>query len=78
MLASFLDREITHVQAYANLTDTLGLGDQVYTEFLDIPVMETKISYLEKAKVKISFKTRGIAGFVKNLLNRKIKSIEEV
>ena len=52
MLASFLDREITHVQAYANLTDTLGLGNEVYTEFLDIPVMENKISYLEKAKVK--------------------------
>lgn len=52
MLASFLDREITHTQAYANFTDTLGIGDSVYTEFLDIPVMETKISYLEKAKVR--------------------------
>lgn len=52
MLASFLDREITHVQSYANFTDTLGIGDQVYTEFLDIPVMSQKMEYLEKAKVK--------------------------
>ncbi|OCR88099.1 hypothetical protein CFT13S00388_02735 [Campylobacter fetus subsp. testudinum] len=52
MLSSFNDREITHVQSYANLTDTLGIGDQVYLEFLEIPVMETKISYLDKAKVR--------------------------
>lgn len=52
MLSSFNDREITHVQSYANLTDTLGLGDKVYTEFLEVPVMHSKISYLDKAKVK--------------------------
>jgi ribonucleoside-diphosphate reductase beta chain len=52
MLASFNDRESTHVFNYANFTDTLGLPDSVYTEFLDIPVMSSKTEYLEKAKVR--------------------------
>ena len=52
MLASFNDRESTHVFNYANFTDTIGLPDSVYTEFLEIPVMSTKTEYLEKAKVR--------------------------
>lgn len=52
MLASFNDRESTHIFNYANFTDTIGLPNSVYTEFLDIPVMSTKTEYLEKAKVK--------------------------
>lgn len=52
MLGSFNDREGTHVFNYANFTDTVGLPDSVYTEFLDIPIMSSKMEYLEKAKVK--------------------------
>ena len=52
MLGSFNDREGTHVFNYANFTDTVGLPTSVYTDFLDIPVMSSKMEYLEKAKVK--------------------------
>lgn len=52
MLSSFNDREITHVHNYANFTETIGLPDSVYSDFLDIPVMSSKTEYLEKAKVK--------------------------
>ena len=44
--------EVIHVDFYSNLTDTLGFSDEFYQEFLEIPVMERKIDYLEKAKVK--------------------------
>lgn len=52
MLSSFNDREICHVVSYANFTDTVGMSPKIYTEFLEIPVMNRKIEYLEKAKVK--------------------------
>ncbi|MFW9600748.1 MAG: ribonucleotide-diphosphate reductase subunit beta [Prevotella sp.] len=52
MLSSFNDREITHTHNYANFTETIGLGDDIYSEFLEIPVMETKTTYIDKAKVK--------------------------
>lgn len=52
MLASFNDRESTHVFNYANFTDTIGLPSSVYTEFLEIPVMSAKTEYLDKAKVR--------------------------
>lgn len=51
MLGKFNDREGTHVYNYANFTDTVGLPNSVYTEFLDIPVMSSKTEYLDKAKV---------------------------
>jgi ribonucleoside-diphosphate reductase beta chain len=44
--------EVTHKMAYSLLTETLLPNTSVYTDFLDIPVMNTKIGYLEKAKVK--------------------------
>ena len=52
MLRSFADRESTHVFNYGNVTDTIGLEDKIYTDFLDIPVMSSKTEYLDKAKVK--------------------------
>jgi ribonucleoside-diphosphate reductase beta chain len=52
MLRTFANRENTHISAYALLTESLGFGDEIYTEFLEIPLMETKTDYLEKAKVK--------------------------
>ena len=52
MLATFNDRESTHVFNYANFTDTIGLPSSVYTEFLEIPVMSAKTEYLDKAKVR--------------------------
>jgi len=52
MLRTFANRENTHISAYALLTETLGFGDEIYSEFLEIPVMEGKTDYLDKAKVK--------------------------
>jgi len=52
LLAVELDQEVCHVDAYSLLTDTLGFGEEFYNEFFDIPVMERKIDYLEKAKIK--------------------------
>jgi ribonucleoside-diphosphate reductase beta chain len=52
MLGSFLAREGTHFFNYANFAETIGLPDSSFTDFLDVPVMSTKIEYLEKAKVK--------------------------
>jgi len=44
--------EVTHEMAYSLFTETIGLPDSTYTEFLDINVMATKTTYLDKAKVK--------------------------
>lgn len=52
MLRTFANRENTHISAYALLTETLGFGDEIYSEFLEIPLMEGKTEYLEKAKVR--------------------------
>lgn len=52
MLGGFNAREGTHVFNYANFTDTIGLPESVYTEFLEVPVMSSKMEYLEKAKVR--------------------------
>jgi len=51
-LSTALSVEAIHVDAYALLTDSLGFDETFYNEFFDIPVMERKINYLEKAKVK--------------------------
>ena len=52
MLRTFANRENTHISAYALLTETLGFGDEIYSEFLEIPLMEIKTEYIDKAKVK--------------------------
>lgn len=44
--------EVTHEMAYSLFTETIDLEDGIYTEFLDINVMATKTTYLDKAKVK--------------------------
>ena len=51
-LSSANAREYTHIENYALFTETIGLPDTIYTEFLEIPVMSTKTEYLEKAKVR--------------------------
>jgi len=52
MLSSFAAREACHVDAYSLFTETLGFGDEIYSEFLDIPVMNIKTEYLDRAKVR--------------------------
>lgn len=52
MLRSFNDRESTHVRAYSLFTETIGLDDSVYTDFLKEPLMASKTEFLQKAKIK--------------------------
>lgn len=52
MLRSYAARENIHIDGYSNLIDTLGLPETIYTEFLDIPIMEVKVDYVAKARVK--------------------------
>jgi len=52
MLSNFNAREYTHEENYSLFTETLGIPDSVYTEFLDVPIMQTKTEYLDKAKVR--------------------------
>ena len=52
MLSNFMAREYTHIENYSLFTETVGLPNSVYSDFLDIPVMATKTDYLDKAKVK--------------------------
>lgn len=52
MLRSQANRESVHMDAYSLLLDTLGFDEDVYSQFLEVPVMATKIDYIESAKVK--------------------------
>lgn len=52
MLSNFMAREFTHIENYSLFTETIGLPDSIYQEFLDIPAMSTKTEYLDKAKVR--------------------------
>jgi ribonucleoside-diphosphate reductase beta chain len=51
MLSNFMAREYTHIENYSLFTETIGLPNSVYSEFLDIPIMANKTEYLDKAKV---------------------------
>lgn len=46
MLTSFACREFEHQRAYALLSDTLGLGEGFYHEFLDYVEMKNKHEYM--------------------------------
>lgn len=46
MLGSFAGREGTHQRAYALLNDTLGFGEDFYTEFLEFGEMIEKIEFM--------------------------------
>ena len=52
MLSNFMAREFTHIENYSLFTETIGLPDSIYQEFLDIPVMANKTKYIDKAKVR--------------------------
>ena len=52
MLSNFMAREFTHIENYSLFTETIGLPNNIYTDFLDIPVMSTKTEYIDKAKIR--------------------------
>jgi len=45
MLRSNAAREGVHIDAYSQLTDTLGFNNDFYKEFLEVPIMKGKIDY---------------------------------
>jgi len=47
MLLSFAAREVTHMQSYALLNDTLGFPDDEYTAFLDYQEMLDKVEFMQ-------------------------------
>lgn len=51
-LSSANAREFTHIENYSLFTETIGLPNSIYSDFLDVPVMSSKAEYLEKAKVR--------------------------
>jgi len=51
-LSAVAASEAIHVDAYSLLTDTLGFDETFYNEFIEVPVMERKIDFLERCKVK--------------------------
>lgn len=52
MLSNFMAREFTHIENYSLFTETIGLPNSIYKEFLNIPVMSNKTEYLDKARVR--------------------------
>jgi len=46
MLAAFAGIETVHIMAYALLLETLGLPDDEFSAFLDIPSMTAKVDYM--------------------------------
>jgi ribonucleoside-diphosphate reductase beta chain len=52
MLSNYMAREFTHIENYSLFTETIGLPNSIYQEFLDVPAMSNKAEYLDKAKVK--------------------------
>lgn len=47
MLTSFAAREFVHQRSYALLNDTLGLNEDEYGSFLEIPSMKEKIDFMK-------------------------------
>mgnify|MGYP001030163890 FL=1 len=46
MLTSFASREFIHQRSYALLNDTLGLPEEEFTVFSDIPAMQEKLDFM--------------------------------
>lgn len=44
--------EVIHEKAYSLFTETIGLPDSTYTEFLDVNIMKAKTKFIDKAKVR--------------------------
>ena len=47
MLLAFANREGTHQRAYALFTDTIGMPDDIYSEFLEYEAMSAKIELMQ-------------------------------
>lgn len=61
MLCSFANREQTHQRAYALLNDTLGLDEQEYVKFLEIPELAAKADFMLSGFGGDSLRNMGIS-----------------
>jgi ribonucleoside-diphosphate reductase beta chain len=52
MLAAFSGIETVHILAYALLLETLGLPDEEFSAFLEVPSMVAKVDYMDTFGVK--------------------------
>lgn len=52
LLRNQADRENIHIDAYSYLLDTLGFPESIYQDFKEIQVMESKLEFVENAKIK--------------------------
>lgn len=52
MLSEFNSREMIHIDSYSKFTETIGIEDSVYTEFLNEPLLFEKTGFVDKARVK--------------------------
>ena len=67
MLTSFASREFIHQRSYALLNDTLGLPEEEFTVFADIPAMQEKLDFMGDIDVhSISGTAMAIARSVMN------------
>ena len=67
MLTSFASREFIHQRAYALLNDTLGLPEEEFSAFADIPAMQEKLDFMGDVDVhSISGTAMAIARSVMN------------
>lgn len=61
MLMSFANRESTHMRAYALLNDTLGLDEEEYLKFLEVPELKAKADFMVESFSKDSLGDMGIS-----------------
>jgi ribonucleoside-diphosphate reductase beta chain len=57
MMASFAAREAVHIEAYALLTDTIGMPESEYSAFLDYAAMKDKYEFLDTINLDDTFST---------------------
>lgn len=62
MLRGFAARENIHITAYADFTETIGMGEEFYQEFLEYSQMSDKMMYIHKARVRQFYEYLNFAG----------------
>lgn len=76
MLLGFAAREPVHIDAYSGLIETIGMKDEFYRQFLDIPVMKAKHDFFQrvvssnrkkKTKESLLLQIAGISAFTEGM-----------
>lgn len=71
MLSTFASMEAVHIDAYAKLVDTLGMGDKTFTAFMEYKEMRDKHDYLLQFKAgkpwELALSIAAFSGFSEGL-----------